>query len=394
MLTNKRVGLVAAGAAVGMLSVLFSASLAQGVTYSDRGSAVLVFPKIAFVDGLVDTQVTVANLNAAPTSDIISAHCFYVNSNSHCSNTGAVCTSAADCDDDGFFGSCVPGWIEVNFDINLTPGQPLVWLAGSGLSGSDTPCPGGFGARCSGNQGTRVPPVAETPFIGELKCIQSDPATRRPKNCAAADCANNLVGDAVIETVGLDIDVAKYNAVGLRTAGDNDGDNVLVIGGDGSVVGPAEYQPCSEVLVLDHLFDGACDPISGPCPTGNEAATTLTLVPCTQDFLTQEIPPVTAQFLIYNEFEQRFSTSRQVRCYLDTLISLIDTSQSARSIFSAGVAGTVAGQTRIRGVNGGLIGSAVLDMVPQVSVPFSRGSAGYSLNQVVERSEADFITIP
>jgi hypothetical protein len=92
------------------------------------------------------------------------------------------------------------------------------------------------------------------------------------------------------------------------------------------------------------------------------ARSELSLVPCTQDFLRQAIPHVTAQFLVYNEFEQRFSTSRAVDCLLSGPISRIDTSQPNRSIFSASVAGTVAGQTRITGVNGGLIGAATLSL--------------------------------
>ena len=82
------------------------------------------------------------------------------------------------------------------------------------------------------------------------------------------------------------------------------------------------------MLVFNHLFDGAIDPISNEFVASSE----LTLVPCTENFLQQAVPSVTAQFLVYNEFEQRFSTSRLVRCLLDTPISRIDTSQStARS---------------------------------------------------------------
>ena len=114
------------------------------------------------------------------------------------------------------------------------------------------------------------------------------------------------------------------------------------------------------------------------------------------------VPAVIAQFLVYNEFEQRFSTSRTVNCLLTTQISLIDTTQPTRSIFSAGTAGTVAGQTRITGVNGGLIGSATLNLcaaldptggcIPSTVTP-ERGAA-YNLNQFADRDEADFIRVP
>jgi hypothetical protein len=82
-------------------------------------------------------------------------------------------------------------------------------------------------------------------------------------------------------------------------------------------------------------------------------ATELTLIPCTQDFRTQDpsLAATVAQFLVFNEFEQRFSTSRTVNCFKETKLSNIDTTDNERSIFSAGVAGTLTGQTRIRGVD-------------------------------------------
>jgi hypothetical protein len=352
-----------------------------------------------------------------------------VNANNRCSNNLGVCESPADCFDptSGFFGNCQPAWIEINFDIQLTPRQPVAWSASNGLSGSQVPCPGGLGGgvcpricqggvaagnacvnngNCPGstcafasNAGTRIPPISEVPFIGELKCIQTDSLTRLPRPCNTLDCtadpANccraDLEGQATIveSTVLGQLDPATYNAIGLRPVGFNNGDRTLVIGGtDGT-----EYQPCSQVLVFNHLFDGAQDPISLSAIARSE----LTLVPCTQDFLQQLIPQVTAQFLVYNEFEQRLSTSRSVDCLLDSQISLIDTSQPNRSIFSAGVSGTVAGQTRITGVNGGLIGSGLLQLCDPTGCDATSnppGTAAYNLNQFADRTEADFISIP
>jgi hypothetical protein len=322
------------------------------------------------------------------------AHCFYVNANSHCANTGDVCITASDCPSNGGFAPCVAGWIEINFDVILTPNQPLAWSALRGLSGGasgsagiangNVPCPGRLGSKCSGNEGTRVPPVSESRFfIGELKCVQVDPITRFPDACAAVDCENDLAGSATVFEVVSDIaDGKSYNAVGIRTAGDNDGDRVLDIGGP-----DAEYEPCHEVLILNHFFDNAVDPISGTWRSSTE----LTLVPCTQDFLTQAIDAVTAQFLVYNEFEQRFSTSRQVRCLLDSRLSLLDTSQPDRSVFNISVAGTIAGQTRIRGVGGGLLGAATLDFLSGSSL---RGGAGYNLNGFADRADGDIVRVP
>jgi hypothetical protein len=78
------------------------------------------------------------------------------------------------------------------------------------------------------------------------------------------------------------------------------------------------------------------------------------LVPCTEDFENQrtDISNTTAQFLVFNEFEQRYSTSTQVECFKEIRLSNIETPMNERSIFSAGVAGTLTGQTRIRGTEG------------------------------------------
>lgn len=380
MLTIKKLGLLGVAAAAWLVC-----APAQAETFSDTGASVLIWPKIV-VDADTDTVIQITNQAPIPSA----AHCFYVNANSRCSNTGQACQSSSECFEGGFFGACLPGWIEINFDVFLTRDQPLAWSASTGLSNSNVPCPGGLGSRCSGNGGTRVPPVGESPFIGELKCIQSDPITRLPIPCnddQGNNCRNDLEGSATVQTVSASggIDPARYNAIGLRSAGQNNGDNQLIIGGPPA---QAEYQPCSEVLVFNHLFDGAYDPISDVYTAQSE----LSLVPCTQDFLTQAVPSVTAQFLVYNEFEQRFSTSRLVRCLLDSPISLIDTTQPVRSIFGAAVAGTVAGQTRITGVGGGLIGSAILNFRP-----LSEGTgagAGYNLNQFADRDQADVIRIP
>jgi hypothetical protein len=380
MLTIKKLSLLGVAAAACWVA---SAPAARAGTYSDTGAAILVWPKIV-VGPDTDTVVQITNQAEVPSA----AHCFYVNANNRCTNTGLACESSSECFDNGFYGACVPGWIEVNFDVFLTQDQPLAWSASQGLGNSELPCPGGLLNPCPGsNAGTRVPPVGEAAFIGELKCIQADPTTRLPYACNDGQnnrCRNDLMGAATITRVfDGDIDPARYSAVGLRTFGQNNGDNVLVIGGP---QGQAEYRPCAEVLVFNHLFDGAYDPISDSAQASSE----LSLVPCTQDFLTQDVPSVTAQFLVYNEFEQRFSTSRLVRCLLDSPISLIDTTQPTRSIFNAAVAGTVAGQTRITGVGGGLIGSATLAFVEGLN----NGTSGYNLNQFADRDEADIIRVP
>jgi hypothetical protein len=115
----------------------------------------------------------------------------------------------------------------------------------------------------------------------------------------------------------------------------------------------ATYAPCPGVLILNHFLEGASPEIGGIVNTD------LTLVPCSEnlgDPSVSENFEVVAQMLIYNEFEQRFSTSARVECYRATTLADIDTfagpSGDKFSIFSVGVQGTITGQTRIRGVQG------------------------------------------
>jgi hypothetical protein len=383
------------------LCLLLSAATVHATTYSDRGAAIVVLPKIVVdVDNGVDTLIQLSN---ASQTQRIAAHCFYVNANYHCSNSGDVCVpgDSTACVDGAFTGACVPGWIELDFNVVLTADQPLAWQASEGLRGSEFPCPiDGIcqpptGGGIQSNAGGRVPPVPERQFIGELKCIQVDVGEFRPTN------ANDLEASATIERTAFGPDPAKYNGVGIRTinAGPNQ-DGELIIGPSGS--SDAEYEACAASLVVNHLFDDAEDPIASG-DGGFRARSELTLVPCSQDFLTQQLAAVTAQFLVYNEFEQRFSTSRQVRCLLDSQLSLIDTSQPDRSIFNAGVTGTVAGSTRITGVNGGLIGVLIYNAGtgatdPNTGLPIpaaqrSEGGAGMNVHQQGEQSTESRIRI-
>ena len=127
MRTKSKVGLTVAWVALGVLGTFLVSLPAHAYTYSSVVSAVLVFPKI-YVTDATDTLIQVGNASKILTS----AHCFYVNANSHCSNTGQVCQSGMECSGEFGFGSCVPGWVEINFDITLTLEQPVVWRASEG----------------------------------------------------------------------------------------------------------------------------------------------------------------------------------------------------------------------------------------------------------------------
>ena len=146
----------------------------------------------------------------------------------------------------------------------------------------------------------------------------------------------------------------------------------------------AEYNGCPNFLILNHFFDGAEDPVTDD---GAPILTILELVPCTTDFLRQIPGAAVVQYLVYNEFEQRFSTSRPFQCKQFSLISNIDTTQNERSIFSAGVSGTLTGQTRINP-----IGSGVLAVAHEIHL--SSGLADFNVHFQGDRADPDFIILP
>ena len=312
----------------------------------------------------------------------------------------------------------------MDFDINLTHEQPIAWYANGGLQRGQFPLEGpfycvgsnqaiecqddalcvslGFLGGCDNalsNLGSGIPPVPEDPFIGSLTCLQWNTGTEAPEQRTDRD--NMLIGDASILEGGVTApaDVAKYNAIGLAHLTDLGGADVP----ERVDLNDTEFTSCPATLILSFLFDGATDPLG--TAANQTVSTELTLLPCSNDFATQTPGRATAQFLVFNEFEQRFSTSRTVDCLFDGTISSIDTRNPARSIFSAGVAGTIAGQTRIRGVggntlpfqgstiatSGGLLGVARQSIANKPGGP---SSAAYNLHQQGSRPSGDVILLP
>jgi len=360
---------------------------------SDAPGAILVFPKV-IVDtsippssprGRVDTLIRISNVSARPAS----VHCFWVNANGHCHNSpGTVCNprkfavSTPQCPNNGL---CLPDWQETDFRINITPGQPVAWLASRGSvlcrpgDPIDPPCIplGQFrpGPNGQDNEGSNILPVSEDPFVGHLKCIAVD------TNGAPVD-KNDLRGEAeIIRSNPGDLDVSAYSALAIPAIpGRNNQDDTLVLGGPA-----AEYSSCPNILIMEHFFDGATDPISLDTVT-----TSLTIVPCSEDYARQNPIVTPVQFLVFNEFEQRFSTSRVVTCYDDIQISNIETRSNDRSLFSAAVAGTLTGQTRIRGV--GSAGHTILGIAEEFRS--SGSSAAFNLHFHGTRPESDIIFLP
>ncbi len=298
-------------------------------------------PQLAAGDFAKDTVIQITNTSSAP----IDVNCYYVNANRHCGGPpgsgGAVCRADSDCPA-GI--RCVPGWQSADFQLDLTPLQPLGWVASTGLS--KLPC---FDCPVPNNQLGIVPKVTEQPFIGELRCfvVESDVPVDN----------DVLKGEATIVEAGPYLGAppqvlsAAYNAVGFQATADSQGGDALCLGGaPGGATCAASYTPCAANLSLQHYFDGAST------ATG-VVNTELTLAPCSAALETGDlIAPVNrvvALMLVYNEFEQRFSTSTVVNCLENVRLVDIDTPEGpagdAFSLFSIGTQGTLGGQTRIKG---------------------------------------------
>ncbi|MBI3389622.1 MAG: hypothetical protein HY027_17980 [Deltaproteobacteria bacterium] len=363
----------------GVLLVASGAVAQDAVVGSDKAAALLVFPKLIVNNANgdnIDTEIQISN--SSPHQ--IAARCFLVNANSHCSNAGAtgggftaplVCDTNDDCNFETAVvgGRCIPGWTETDFRFHLTAHQPIVWLLSEGMSNfpldglekvgpidNDPNLPANLRGQAAFNFNSRIPPAPEVPFKGELKCVQVDLVSEQPSQ--GTDSDNNFHGDlegqATIDNTGSD-DAESYNAIGIQAVQDsNDGNDTLCLGAGSNAAFPGpEYAACPGVLILNHFFDDADEPVRG-----DNVRTTLTLVPCSENFGLQNTgsASTTVQFLVYNEFEQRFSTSKKVTCYLSIPLSDIDSQEGStgddRSIFNVAVAGTLTGQTRIRAVDG------------------------------------------
>lgn len=363
------------GIVTGLCTVVVTA---RADVSSTNPAAILVFPKVV-VDSTngVDTLVQISNVENQP----VNVRCFYVNANGHCSSAPfQVCDPYGPntCNQPGV---CIPGWQETDFAFRLTSKQPIVFSARAGLP--DLPLANQPGPKGEFNSGS-IPPSPEDPMIGELKCVQvGDDELPVDQNW--------LKGEATIQTVSdTVVDVRGYNAIGIQAIeGANNRDNTLILG--------SEYNGCPNLLLVNHFFDGAQPNVVG----GPQIRTDLTLVPCSQDFNFQAPRSVVAQYLVFNEFEQRFSTSRGVTCFQEIALSDIDTRpgtvDDAFSIFNVAVQGTLAGQTIIRGVQttDPLRGTGLLGVIEEFhrsgDVTFSNASTPH---QRGIRTQADVILLP
>jgi hypothetical protein len=391
---------VLSGTCMFLGGVLLWAGAARADVSTTNSAAILVYPKLlvdttaAANSSQVDTVLELTNTSADP----INVRCFLVNANGHCSlSPFAICDPDQATTDEGLHfadpatcGKCIPSWVETDFKLRLTSKQPIVWTASDGLVAlpldptftNNVPGNGQF------NTGS-IPPAPEIPFRGELKCIEvGDDESPVAKN--------DLKGEATIELVAQTasgnnplVDIEGYNAIGIQAIpGDNfNGDNTLVIG--------QEYNSCPNLLILDHFFDGAPD----PTVMGN-VSTALTIVPCSEDFNFQAPNTTVVQYLVYNEFEQRFSTSNRVTCFSEKNLSDIDTHLGSgddnQSIFNFAVEGTLTGQTVIRGVAdaGTTAGHGLLAIAEEEHETTIESHGAFNLHQRGTRTQSDIIQLP
>jgi hypothetical protein len=373
------IGAVSAIALLATVMTLSHGVRAQTVA-SDRPAGYVIWPKVVvdlddvFLQGrTVDTTVQITNVS----NSVRTLQCYFVDATPRCTNgvnrfdTSTACREGqvpTDCQPGG---SCQPTWNETDFTVTLSPLQPFGWSVGEG--GTVPPAnnsPGGI-----------INPVGDVYFIGEVKCIEVN-ASFFPIN------ANDIKGEATIYEVsgGIpgSVDVRSYNAIGVQAVS-NDGaaqsDRVLCLGAtSGSTeCATAEYASCPAVVVLDHFFDDQrTDDV-----IGGERTTDLTLVPCSEDLATQTLTPTAVQFLVYNEFEQRFSASTRFQCFRETQLSRIDSrpGQEYSSIWNVAVQGTLTGQTRIRPITGPEtnVGHGVLAIAEEfrsLGIPLGPGPRG------------------
>jgi hypothetical protein len=374
----KRIRSIAGVIGLGVVTLLLAGAKlgqAQAFPTSDRPAGYVVFAKVVvdtsdlFSQGRrLDTIIQLTNLahDVTPGDGTRAVECFYVDATARCNNGDQPCRDSADCTTGGV---CLPQWSETDFTLVLTQGQPVGWRASTGTNLSalghcavdlsqcqfSTDCnlsnPANVCVQADGNG--IVGPLAPF-FVGELKCVEID-NTALPASTVPI-VANDLKGEATIEAVSSgasgNVDARAYNAIGFEALANNGDQNLCLGASPGSTnCAVAEYANCPAILVVDHFFDGAEDPVSEATVTSD-----LTLVPCSENLTNgsgiNSQTPTTAQILVFNEFEQRFSTQTSLSCFKETQLSHIDQTlgNESASLFNFAVEGTLTGQTRIRPV--------------------------------------------
>jgi hypothetical protein len=321
-----------------------NARLAEARVTTEESASILIFPKV-IADGNRDTIIQITNTS----NSMRHAHCFYVD--------GAPVNPNAPV---GPLNP--PRWVETDFDIWLTRQQPTHWVVSTGRwdDPTDDSCrtfvcnpatsgqPNGAADCCdAGFDPGRIPPMGPQ-FTGELKCVEVD-ASGFPVG------GNSLKGEATLVNINP-FDVSKYNAIGLKGFDTNNLDGVLCLGGgvNASCPSGAEYEACPQTWFLNTPAENAQNPVLRNFNLGSDASSALTVVPCSQNYETQQPVSVVLQFAITNEFEQTFSASTTVTCWATYNLNQIN------NVFDTNAVGGSILQTRIRAAAGTQRGFAVV----------------------------------
>jgi hypothetical protein len=310
---------------------------------TDQPGAILVFPKV-LVDGTRDTIIQISNASGTQ----VRLRCFYT--------TRALDTENREV------------WLTVDFNISLTRLQPTLWLASTGRPVNPTDRPPEL-------EPGPVPPLASG-FVGELRCFAVN-------NAEQPISRNVLVGNATIADRSTR-ELRRYAAIAVQGFPKNNNDNTVLLNN-------VEYSTCPRVLLLNHFFDDAVDPVL-ESPVHNN----ITFVPCSVDYEANVPGTASLQFDVVNEFEQRLSASLPVRCFADLRLAAIDSSSDpTRSIFNVAIQGTLVGQTRIRPVPDGdnEHGHGVLAIAEEFHDP-PRGGAAANLQLIPGNLQADVMVLP
>ncbi|MGD0948966.1 MAG: hypothetical protein ABSA52_16265 [Candidatus Binatia bacterium] len=315
-------------------------STARADVTTEQSASILVFPKVISTPATASKLASDTIIQISNTSNSMAfAHCFYVNGAPPDPSQLPSSTNQPQCQ-------------EIDFDIYLTKQQPTHWVVSTGrrvssTGPSDQECsdnPPFYDCNGAGFDPGAIPPVSDF-FTGELKCIEVD-SSGAPIN------GNHLKGEATIVTT--DGDASKYNAIGVMglntDSNSNNGDDTLCLGGGMTPSCPtgAEYNACPDTLIVNHFAAGnkfsagASDPVINEFASGSEVNTEVTIVPCTEDFENQVFGTAVVWFDIYNEFEERYSTSIPlVYCWANLNLGAVN------SVFTQAFLGTRFAQTRM-----------------------------------------------
>lgn len=269
-------------------------------------TAVLIYPLVSTA-GSEDTLVEMMNL----TNGSVSVKCHYVDA--------ATCRG-------------------IDFFVNLTPQQPIAWMASTGQDGN----------------GKRIAPPLNSDHA-ELKCFVQPSSTSLSAHNALQGRA--IVADGSGQTIG-------YTAIGFRR---------LIAGSfTGSVqLDGVTYESCPDRLHFNALAQ----------QSGSDSE--LVLIPCEQNLLLARATKTTVQFAVINEFEQHFSGSLQLECMARRRFSTIPSLRRT-------TVGTDTVHAIVRAVSVPVVGM----VIDRFTVPGSGAASTSSNMPYLEGGRSSTVTIP